>query len=687
MLRQGGGCAMTTVPALRQIRVHGVGGPQAPKILGVLGESDVETLPARPAPGAPGVTGIFADGGSRLAIPLGSTEVGAYEWGGLTLGSILNALWVVYLPLTFLNAAGWSRHRDGGRANRWLASLLCGLGTLTYVGWIGYILLDLIGRQWRDRLVVAAVPRLLADAVRCAGLPLAHVLFAAILGTLWWVNRRSGKRFEAVSLGDPVKTWGECDDVGDPSFFGHDTEYRRLRVHHEAVAVLGAVAVVLLGFIPRTVPGSGGSLTSIGLVLVLLAVVQGLIVLLLWVSCLGKGSVPQCVFATIGTLLCHAAFAGAAITLRSRLSAWPKDPDRVRPVVSGAELGSADLFFLALIAAAVVLVGSVVIVASSRRAVPGYPVADRPHLATALVRRATAAGTIVSLSFVVGLTIVVVIKLSGFGLHANPTTWWASTIAWYERYVSRQNAAQKLGGLALTGIVVVVVVVLRRPRTSGPGRIVGNVWDVLTFWPRRFHPFAVPPYSERAVPELRWVVRECRDPSRPLVLVGHSQGSVLAFVAAAQELAVAPDAGPVSMLTFGSPLGTLYSQAFPDYFGPENRTRVAGALGASGGRWWNVYRSTDPIGGPVLGGAPQTTAWFDKWVPDPRGPVIPRDIPPPPRALERPQPWFARNGHGFYPADPAVRQMLVWLRDGTTVPTWALRVLDAYSQAEGGIGR
>ena len=34
-------------------------------------------------------------------------------------------------------------------------------------------------------------------------------------------------------------------------------------------------------------------------------------------------------------------------------------------------------------------------------------------------------------------------------------------------------------------------------------RTVGILWDVLTFWPRRFHPLGVRPYSERAVPEFQ----------------------------------------------------------------------------------------------------------------------------------------------------------------------------------------
>jgi hypothetical protein len=664
---------MTADDGLREIRVHGVGGPQAPKILGVLHESDVETLrPAGPPAGLVSSPRIFFDGRSRLVRPLGSPAIAGYEWGALTLGSLLNAMWVVYLPLTFLNVSGWSQRAEAGPRNRSVVNLLCGLGTLTYVGWIGYVVLDLMGRQWRDHIVSADIPQPLADAVRCGALPLAHAIFVGILGALWWVNRRSGSCFESARLREQATTWDEADDVVDPAFFSHEASYRRLRRGHEGLALVGALAVVLLGFIPRKVPHghATASLTSVGLALIVLATVQGVVVLLLWLTCPWVGSVPQCVFATVGTLLCHAAFAGLAITVRDRLASWPKVVEGGRPVVSGAELGFADFFFVALAAAAVLVAAFVLIVALSKATTRGYPPRRRPALVTAVVRRANTAGTLVSLSFVGALTAIVALKVAHFHLHADPSTWWASTIVWYQHYETRQNAAQKLGGLALVGLFLVLIVVLRRPRTSAAGRVVGNIWDVLTFWPRRFHPFGVPPYSERAVPELRWVIRQSRRPSRPLVIAGHSQGSVLAFAAVAQELRVEPAAGPVCLLTFGSPLGGLFARAFPAYFGPSKRSAVASAVRSSGGRWWNLYRSTDAIGGPVLGDADQSAVWFDKWLPDPRGTASSANhIPPEPRPLERAQPWFARNGHGFYLADPASRQMLAWLHDGTAAST------------------
>ena len=672
---------MSPVPAAEELRVHGVGGPQAAKILGVLDETDTEVLapPALPPPSEPigpqAPVHLFADDKSRVVGRIGEPAVVAYEWGGLTLGSLANALWVAYLPLTVLNVAGWSQRPGAGRGSRAVAHVLCGLGTLTYVGWLGYVLLDLVGRQWRDRLVASDLPSALEGAVRSAGLPVAHLLFTLALGALWWANRRSGRSFEGVTLGDTARSWHEAADVADPAFFGHAASYRRLRSRHELLALAGAVVVVLLGFVPRHPAGAAPytSLSSIGLGIVMLAAVQGLLLVLLWLCCPRLVSVPQAVLATIGTVLCHAAFAGLGITAVERLSRWPKLEPFPRPVIAGAELGFADFFFVAL-AVAVVLCAVLAVVTARRGGVAnGYPATAPPKLVTALVARATTFGALLALSFVAALVVLVALQLDDLDLQG-PATWWSSVVDWYEGYEAAQNAAQKLGGLALVGIALAVVAVLRRPRDGTVARIVGNVWDVLTFWPRRFHPFAVPPYAERAVPELRLVVRASRDRSRSVVLAGHSQGSVLSFTAIAQELATAPDQGPVSFLSFGSPLGTLYDQAFPAYFGVRTRQAVAGAVAGADGRWWNLYRSTDPISGPVGAGGATPGEWFDKWLPDPRGTRVPNPVPLPP-PLERSRPPYAEDGHNFYLADPVAREMRARLGDRSSVSAAALAAL------------
>jgi len=56
------------------------------------------------------------------------------------------------------------------------------------------------------------------------------------------------------------------------------------------------------------------------------------------------------------------------------------------------------------------------------------------------------------------------------------------------------------------------------------------------------------------------------------------------------------DAPYVALLTYGCPLRRLYSKYFPAYF---DLTTLGELRDRVGGRWRNLYRQTDPIGGPV----------------------------------------------------------------------------------------
>ena len=83
-----------------------------------------------------------------------------------------------------------------------------------------------------------------------------------------------------------------------------------------------------------------------------------------------------------------------------------------------------------------------------------------------------------------------------------------------------------------------------------------------------------------------------------LVISGHSQGSVLA-AAAAWQLGPAVRTR-VALLTFVSPLERLYGRWFPAPFGPAALSSLHREVDC----WRNLYRLTDPIGGPVrLSGA------------------------------------------------------------------------------------
>ncbi|MFF3326849.1 hypothetical protein [Streptomyces sp. NPDC002889] len=161
---------------------------------------------------------------------------------------------------------------------------------------------------------------------------------------------------------------------------------------------------------------------------------------------------------------------------------------------------------------------------------------------------------------------------------------------------SAAETAQALGSWLIGfGFILFVTMGRRAYRDASARRTIGILWDVGTFWPRAAHPFAPPCYAERAVPDLTW--RMCTWTERTggrLVISGHSQGSVLA--AAAVWQLPAATRRRVALLTYGSPLERLYGRWFPAYFGPAALSELRSEVDC----WRNLYRRTDPIGGPVL---------------------------------------------------------------------------------------
>ncbi|WP_432024816.1 hypothetical protein [Streptomyces parvus] len=202
------------------------------------------------------------------------------------------------------------------------------------------------------------------------------------------------------------------------------------------------------------------------------------------------------------------------------------------------------------------------------------------------------------------------------------------------------DAAQSTGSWLIGfGFILFVAGGRRAYKDASARRTIGILWDVGTYWPRAAHPFAPPCYAERAVPDLasRMSAWTSTTPRGRLVISGHSQGSVLAASAVWQL----PDATRrrVALLTYGSPLERLYGRWFPAYFGPGPLLGLHRSVHC----WRNLWRATDPIGGPVRIGAD----------PDPgvdRGPL--KDPLAYGRTTELPLPEPIL-GHSDYQADPA----------------------------------
>jgi hypothetical protein len=176
-------------------------------------------------------------------------------------------------------------------------------------------------------------------------------------------------------------------------------------------------------------------------------------------------------------------------------------------------------------------------------------------------------------------------------------------------------------------------------------RIVGILWDVGTFWPRAVHPLAPPCYTERAAPQLTRRIDSLIAKDRYVLLAGHSQGSVIA--AAVVDQLTYEQSAKVALLTYGSPLERLYVPFFPTYFGAGQLARTGsfmlGSPDEPADRWpWrNLYRPSDPIGGPIFPNERQDHV-VDRYLLDPDFAEPPGDIVYPPTL-----------GHSSYPLAPA----------------------------------
>ena len=200
-------------------------------------------------------------------------------------------------------------------------------------------------------------------------------------------------------------------------------------------------------------------------------------------------------------------------------------------------------------------------------------------------------------------------------------------------------------GIALAGLVLPALAAFLYAAWSNPAkrRTIGVLWDVGTFWPRSYHPLCPPCYAERAVPDLQRRMWWLHDNDGRVMLVAHSQGTVLAVAALAQT-ACRPDGDHPALITFGSPVCKLYGWAFPAYFDRALLEPLAPGQAARVNDWRNFFYPTDPIGGSVapelsaVGGDPVDTEF-----PDPAHCYYVYGQPPP-----------ASTGHSGYWADRRV---------------------------------
>jgi len=138
------------------------------------------------------------------------------------------------------------------------------------------------------------------------------------------------------------------------------------------------------------------------------------------------------------------------------------------------------------------------------------------------------------------------------------------------QYLGRSaEGLDRLVGFAswlLVSIAFLAIWVVRgAQKDSGLRRAIGTLWEVTGFFPRRFHPLAPPSYGERAVPELRSRLLLLTEGSREVLLLAHSQGTLLCN-AVLQSLLGEPTRKRLSrirFITYGCMLQRSYGRSFP----------------------------------------------------------------------------------------------------------------------------
>lgn len=218
----------------------------------------------------------------------------------------------------------------------------------------------------------------------------------------------------------------------------------------------------------------------------------------------------------------------------------------------------------------------------------------------------------------------------------------------------------ELAQVILVGLIAVMMLAVRamalRPETR---RNAGMLWAFGAFWPRAAHPFTPATWTGRGVPELVHRIRHLLpgDGGGRVLVHGHSMGSVLAVLAVWQLDGAEGRHPRLALLTTGCPVRVFFARHYPAFFTEASlRTPTASVPGRALAGWANVWRDTDPLGGPLGLDGVDRTPWQDGVDPtDPAaGPVLVRSSG---------QPVFPPlQGHDAYRLDPRVdplREQLV----------------------------
>lgn len=549
----------------------------------------------------------------------------AYRWASRTSGSAASAMWLVLVPYMFLNLAGWAlppaqarRHRLSVAAVR-IAGLFLTLvfSLVTANGVIGVGAYQVVRgpMQWAPALTLGVVAS------------------ALVMVTLWFSTTRAEEaRNDRPYLRAPhiaVALWGvwATASTAAAETSGAANPIGTMWVLPAALAVLtaaasmwrgledvtrlfgrvaiGASLVLLASVVARPlemVPDPPETLVTLGGPLrgaVLAYAVSGIVVTALAWSRSHRDAGPA-----VGTLIALAGSTGAAVGAGAVV---------VSGAAFGVSAGSAAGLLAEAFAVGTFLVAAVASFHMWTHLEPGAVRLER------LVRTITSIRDDARPLLMAVPIITLAVGAVALGRIDGVLPWLAagavpaavigvSAVGFRLGYRAVPSIVL-VGGAAVVGLVATDVVGLRAmavgftlvlPALAVTARIAGAFrsderrrtlaipWDVGSFFARRFHPFAPPTYRDVVERDLKLVLTQLQRAHDQVVVSAHSQGSIVA-VAALDSM---PEFD-MRLLTHGSPLATLFMRFFPVSFPPEVPSKIAVRP------WINLWRPTDPIGGPV----------------------------------------------------------------------------------------